>query len=36
MNLNDFTKKPKQKPEKKIVDGIWIESEEEKKNWEKI
>jgi hypothetical protein len=37
MDLTDFTKKPKEKkPEKKIIDGIWIETPEEKKNWEDI
>jgi len=36
MDLTDFTKQSKKKPEKKIVNGIWVESEEEKKNWEEI
>jgi len=34
--LTDFAKNPKKKIEKKMVNGIWIESEEEKKNWEAI
>jgi len=36
LNLTDFTKNPKKKPEKKIVNGIWIETEEEIENWRKI
>jgi len=37
MDLTDFTKKPKKKPEPKYDEnGIMIETPEEKENWRKI
>jgi hypothetical protein len=35
-SLKDFVKKPDVKPIKKMVNGVWIETEEEIKAWKKI
>jgi len=34
--IKDFMKKPAVKPIKKMVNGVWIETEEEIKIWKEI
>jgi hypothetical protein len=36
-NLNDYVKpKPENNAKKRIINGVWVESDEEIKNWKKI